>query len=78
MAYILSIYIIFFSFFIYDKSRPKMFIHIILINIFLILQISLGILTLVSNLNIYIASAHQITSVLLVLASINLYYRHIK
>ena len=34
----------------------------------------LGILTLVTGLNIYLASAHQITSVLLAFSALNLYY----
>jgi len=42
--------------------------------VFLFLQITLGILSLISDLNIYLASAHQITSVILVFTAINLYY----
>ena len=45
---------------------------------FLIIQVILGVLTLLSGLNIYLASAHQIGSVLLILGSINLYYSYIK
>ena len=37
-------------------------------------QVLLGILTLVSGLNIFLASTHQITSVLLVFSALNLYY----
>ena len=39
---------------------------------------SLGIYTLVSGLNIFLASAHQITSVLLVFSALNLYYLRTK
>ena len=46
--------------------------------IILILQIFLGIITLVSGLNIYLASSHQISSVLLILSALNLYYFKIK
>ena len=42
--------------------------------IFLSFQVILGILTLVTGLNIYLASAHQITSVLLAFSALNLYY----
>ena len=45
-----------------------------LIIIILLLQITLGVLTLISGLNIYLASAHQISSVILVFTAINLYY----
>ena len=40
----------------------------------LILQITFGIVTLISGLNIFIASAHQILGVLLVFSAVNLYY----
>ena len=45
---------------------------------FLLLQVVLGIFTLISGLNILIASIHQITEVLLVLSAINLYYFRVK
>ena len=45
---------------------------------FLIFQVILGILTLISGLNIYLASFHQITGVLLVLSALNLYYLRTK
>jgi len=45
-----------------------------LVIIFLLLQVILGIFTLLSGLNILLASAHQITSVVLVFSAINLYY----
>ena len=45
-----------------------------ILSFILLLQIALGIFTLVTGLNIYLASVHQITSVLLVLSALNLYY----
>ena len=45
---------------------------------FLSLQVVLGIYTLLSGLNIYLASSHQITSVLLVFSALNLYYLRVK
>ena len=45
--------------------------------IFIIFQIFLGVLTLISGLNIYLASSHQIGSLLLILSVINLHYRQI-
>ena len=44
----------------------------------LFIQAILGIFTLISGLNIYLASAHQITSVLLVLSALNLYFLRAK
>ena len=50
-----------------------------MILLFVILfQILLGILTLISGVNIYLASSHQITGVLLIFSAINLYYLNAK
>ena len=55
-----------------------MYKSLIIVLLILSLQIFLGILTLISGLNIYLASAHQISSVFLVFSSIYLYYSYIK
>lgn len=78
LAYLISLYILYISYFIYKNSNKKISLPLISINIFLILQVSLGIFTLISNLNILLASAHQITSVFLILSSISLYYSYVK
>ncbi len=74
LAYLISIYIIFLGIFIYRSKLKDLFKPFMLMVFFLVFQISLGILTLISGLNIYLASAHQISSVLLVFSAINLYY----
>ena len=56
----------------------NLYIPLKILLFFLFLQIILGILTLISGLNIFLASMHQITSVLLVLSAINLYYLRAK
>jgi cytochrome c oxidase assembly protein subunit 15 len=49
------------------------------IFIFLIfLQVLLGILILFSNVNIYLASLHQVSSIFLIVSSLNLYFRSIR
>ncbi len=53
--------------------KPYFFLLIILF-----FQITLGIFTLLSNLNIVIASLHQISSIFLILFSLNLYHRSIE
>jgi cytochrome c oxidase assembly protein subunit 15 len=58
---------------IYELYKP-LFVVILLLS----LQVILGIYTLISGLNIYLASAHQITSVLLVFGALNLYYLRAK
>ena len=51
-----------------------LFLPTLILIFFLFLQVILGIFTLISGLNIYLASAHQITSVLLIFSALNLYY----
>jgi len=77
IAYLIVIYILFLGFYIYVKKIKYLLNSYYVVLTFLILQIFLGILTLVSGLNIYLASSHQIGSLLLILSVINLYYRQI-
>lgn len=74
LAYLITIYILFLSLYIHKKKLRYLFKPLNVLISFLILQIILGIFTLLSDLNIYLAIAHQISSVLLVLSAINLYY----
>ena len=78
LAYIISLYILFLGFFIFIKKLKKLIRPYLILFIFIIFQIVLGILTLISNLHIYLASAHQISSVLLLFSALNLYYFHAK
>ena len=78
LAYLITIYIIFLSVHIYRRGLKKLFNPMKILLFFLIFQIILGILTLVSGLNIYLASAHQISSVVLVFSAINLYFYRTK
>ena len=78
LAYLIILYILILSFFIYKNKILKLYKHIKLLLIVLSLQIFLGIYTLISGLNIILASAHQICSVLLVFSTINLYYNYAK
>ena len=74
LAYFITFYILALNFFIYKRKIKNLFNPMKFLLLSLILQIILGILTLMSSLNIYLASAHQISSVILVFSSINLYY----
>ena len=78
LAYLISFYILVLSFFIYKKKMIKLYNSLKLIIFTLFLQIIFGIFTLMSGLNIFLASAHQITSVLLVFRAINLYFYYVK
>ena len=74
LAYLITLYIFILVFFIYKNNLNNLFKPLKIVILFLLLQIILGILTLISGLNIYLASSHQISSVLLVFSAINLYY----
>ena len=74
LAYFLTIYILALGSYIYKNDLKFLYYPLKLLILVLLLQIFLGILTLISGLNIYLASAHQISSVLLVFSAINLYY----
>ena len=78
LAYIISAYIIFLFLRVFIFKDYHLYKPVLILFIILLLQIFLGILTLKSDLHIMIASAHQISSVILVLSSINLYYSAIK
>ena len=74
LAYIIIFYVLILSIYIYKKQILKLYSTLRILILILIAQIFLGIFTLVSGLNIYLASLHQITGVFLVLTTLNLYY----
>ena len=78
IAYLITFYILLLGALIIYQNKKDLYFPYSLILIFIFLQISLGIFTLISGLNIYLASAHQVCSVFLLFSSINLYYRYIK
>ena len=78
LAYFIFMYILFIGIYIYKKKLSNLYKQFKILIFFLLLQILLGIFTLISGLNIYLASAHQITSVLLIFSALNLYYLRVK
>lgn len=78
LATITFLFTIFFVIYLYFKKKYINYkLSILLIFLFAILQFFLGILTLLTNVEIYLASLHQINSMLL-LASFIFYYFSIK
>ena len=77
IAYFIIAYIVLLGFVIYKNNIKKLIKPFSILFFLLFFQIILGILTLVTGLNIYLASAHQIFSLLLVLSVINLQYNYI-
>ena len=78
LAYIIILYVLYLAFSIYRTKIVSLYKSLNILIFFLFLQALLGVFTLIGNLNIYLASAHQITSVLLILSALNLYYLRVK
>ena len=78
LAYFIFFYVLWLAIFIYKKRIISLYFSIKILFLLLFLQIFFGILTLVSDLNIYLASAHQITSVLLIFSALNMYFLRAK
>ena len=78
LAYVIILYSFFLAIFIVKRKISDLINPLKILFIFLFLQVVLGIYTLISGLNIYLASLHQITSVLLVFSALNLYYLRAK
>ena len=74
LAYLLFFYIVFISIYIFKNKITSLYQAVKFLIFFTFLQIILGIFTLISGVNIFLASSHQITSVLLILSALNLYY----
>ena len=77
IAYLIIVYVTIIGLFIFKNNIRELIKPFYFVSILLIFQIFLGITTLISGLNIYLASAHQIGSLLLILSAINLYYNSI-
>ena len=77
LAYFIILYVLFLGFIL--KKNNFSFEKPFLITVSVLsLQVILGILALITDLHIFVASAHQITSVILILSALNLYYSIIK
>ena len=63
---------------VFKKKHEVLYKPLKILLFVVCLQVILGIFTLTSGLNIYLASIHQITSVLLVFSALNLYYFRVK
>ena len=74
LAYLIVLYVFFISINIFKNKKEYLYRPLTYLLLTLILQVFLGIVTLTSGLNIFLASAHQIVGVLLVFSAINLYY----
>ena len=70
LAYIILVFYLFILIKIYKKKLKNLYVTINIVGLFLVIQIFLGILTLIFGAQIYIASMHQISSIFLVSSSV--------
>ena len=77
LGYLIFISFIFVGYYIFKKKKSVLYKPYYFLLFFIILQIVLGICTLLSNLNLVLASAHQISSIFLIFFSLGLYHRSI-
>ena len=78
LAYLIGIFYIFIFYYIYKNKMYELYKSINLLGIIIILQITLGIFTILYGAQIYIAAAHQTSSILLVSASVYFFYMNTK
>ena len=78
LAYIIFIYVVIMSFFIFYRRQKEMYQPTLYLLAMIFVQIILGIFTLLSGAYIWIASLHQISTILLLLSSIYFYYNTLK
>ena len=74
LAYLIGFYFIFILYKVYKNKIFNLYSSTNLLGVFIILQIILGVITIVSGAQIYIASMHQISSILLVSSSVYFLY----
>ena len=78
LAYLIAIVYIFIFYKIYKNKMYSLYKSINFLGCFIILQIILGILTILLGAQIYIASMHQISSIFLVSSCIYFFYINTK
>ena len=78
IAYLIFFLTVYIGYVIFNNKINFLYNSYLALLVVVLLQIILGIITLLSNLNLQIASLHQISSIFLVILSIRLYHLSIK
>ena len=78
IAYVIFINYLYIGYIIFSKKKMFLYKSYIILLLIIFLQILLGISALLSNLDILIASMHQISSIFLIIFSLNLYFKSIE
>ena len=76
LAYLICFVYLYLFFKVYKKKIKFLYSPLKILGIFILLQIILGIITILYGAQIYIASMHQISSIFLVSSSIYLFYKN--
>ena len=76
LAYLICFVYLYLFFIVYKKKIKFLYAPLKILGIFILLQIILGIITILYGAQIYIASMHQISSIFLVSSSIYLFYKN--
>ena len=74
LAYLIGVFYLLIFYKIYKNKMNELYRSINILGFFIILQIILGIFTIIYGAQIYIASMHQISSIFLVSSSVYLLY----
>ncbi len=77
VAYLIFFVVLYIGYYIKKLNKVFLFKPYFYLLTFIFIQIFLGILALISNLHIAIASLHQISSIFLIIFSINFYFKSI-
>jgi len=76
LAYLICFVYLYLFFIVYKKKIKFLYSPLKILGIFILLQIILGIITILYGAQIYIASMHQISSIFLVSSSIYFFYKN--
>ena len=70
LAYLITIFYLYMLFKVYRKKISHLYKTVNILGFFIILQILLGIFTIIHGAQIYLAAMHQLSSVFLISASV--------
>ena len=74
LAYLITLFYLSILFIVYKKKYSNLYFSIKILGLFIIVQITLGIFTILYGAQIFIASMHQISSIFLVSSSVYFLY----
>ena len=74
LAYLIVIVYLYIFYFVFSLDNKKLLRPVILIGLFLLFQVILGIVTILSGVKIFYASLHQINSIIIILSTLYFLY----